>query len=129
MKFPPKDSGLKSPRSRFLYSAPSGSMPVFKSSRSAGKQARRNARKKNSSSSSDLSFGEEGDEVTAQGQAEEMVRLMRRSIQLHEFKERVQWDEDLDPEAAAVERVGISGINGDGEERVVREWIEDVLDA
>jgi hypothetical protein len=62
-------------------------------------------------------------------QAEEIVRLMRRSVQLHEFKERVQWDEDLDPESAAEERVGISGFGGlEEEEKVVREWIEDVLD-
>ena len=59
-----------------------------------------------------------------------MVRLMRRSVQLHEFKERVQWDEDLDPESAAEKRVGISGVGGlKEEETVVRAWIEDILDA
>lgn len=132
LKFPPKDSGLKIPRSLFLYSAPvSASGPLASKSKAmrsaASRQARKQARK---GSRPSLSLdGEEGEEVTARGQAEEMVRLMRRSIQLHEFKERIQWDEDLHPESAAVERVGISGVDSKEEERVVRKWIEEFLDA
>jgi hypothetical protein len=75
--------------------------------------------------------GEGGGEATPRGQAEEMVRLMRRSILLHEFKDRVLWDEDLDPEAAASSRVQLSSLRSsldDDEGRIVREWINDTLD-
>jgi hypothetical protein len=59
-------------------------------------------------------------------QAEEMASLMRRSVLLHEFKERRVWDEDFDAEGEAEGRVVVSG-TGD-EERVVGEWVEDVLE-
>jgi len=73
------------------------------------------------------------EKITPKGQAEEIVKLMRRSVLMHEFKERVLWDEDADPGAAAEERVGICGLHGGegkgGEEgRIMGEWIEDALD-
>ncbi|KAE9380739.1 hypothetical protein N431DRAFT_362763 [Stipitochalara longipes BDJ] len=136
LKFPPKDSGLKIPRLLFLYSEPHSedrSAPVSTSAgrSAASKQARKQARRKPNAGLDVFEEHVEGEgEVTARGQAEEMVRLIRRSIVLHEFKERVQWDEDLDPESAAKERVGISALSGVGkEDTVVREWIKDVLDA
>jgi len=47
---------------------------------------------------------------------------------LHEFKERREWDERLDVEGAAEERVRVKSL-GDGEEegRLVGAWIEDGL--
>jgi hypothetical protein len=109
LKYPPKDSGLKIPRSLFLYYTPPNTPAAN------GKE------------------GEEkhGEEVTAKGQAEEMVKLMRRSVLVHEFKERVLWDEELDPHSAADERIAIAALSSASsleEDRVVREWIEEVLD-
>ena len=97
LKFPPRDSGLKIPRSLFLVTRP--------------EEAR----------------GEEGDELRKQ--TEKMVKLMRRSVVLHEFKDRVLWDEDADPGTASGERVKLEQLDGPGgeqeqEERIVREWLE-----
>jgi hypothetical protein len=80
---------LKIPRSLFLISKPP---PNNRQSPQRQHQRRR--------------AGEErGGERVLGGQAEEMARLMRRSVVLHEFKERVRWGEDLDPHAASEERV------------------------
>jgi hypothetical protein len=69
-----------------------------------------------------------GEEMSPRSQAEEMVRLMHRSILLHELKERALWDEDLDPNGAAQSRIQLSSISSLEEEgRIVREWIEDTL--
>lgn len=38
---------------------------------------------------------------------------MRRSIELHEFRERKQWDESLDPEGAAAARVQVKLLGDD----------------
>jgi hypothetical protein len=115
LKFPPRESGLKIPRSLFL-TTPSSS-PSYASSSSKGKK------------------GDEEDEITPKAQAEEMAKLMRRSVLLHEFKERKLWDEDLDPYSASEDRVQVlelspnadEGVGNEEEERVVREWIEDCL--
>lgn len=68
-------------------------------------------------------------------QADEMAALMRRSVSLHEYKDRRVWDEDLDAESAAEERVWVRSLGGGDEEAeaeeeraVVKEWIEDVLE-
>lgn len=60
---------------------------------------------------------------------------MRRSVLLHEFKERALWDEDLDPSAAAEERVQLSGLllrpdteAGEVEEGRVVEWLNETLE-
>jgi hypothetical protein len=106
---------LKIPRSLFL-TTPSSS-PSKASSSSKGKK------------------GDEEDEITPKAQAEEMAKLMRRSVLLHEFKERKLWDEDLDPYSASEDRVQVlelspnasEGVGNEEEERVVREWIEDCL--
>lgn len=90
VKFPPRDSGLKVPRSLFL------------------------------------STGQEDKELREQ--TEKMAGLMRRSIILHEFKDRVMWDEDLDPQAAAWERVRFAGLGegGEGEEEFVELFLEGI---
>lgn len=55
--------------------------------------------------------------------------LMRRSISKDELGERVQWDEDCNPEEIAKERVTemeVGGAGWDGareRDTVVREWI------
>ena len=105
LKFPPKDSGLKIPRSLFLCSSESTDLGDGEGEQGAG----------------------EGDHELAE-QAEEMVRLMRRSIVLHEYKDRVLWDEDADPQAASEERVRIAFLSGGGgqqrKEGLIREWLE-----
>ncbi len=116
VKFPPRDSNLKIPRALFLTSPSSSST----TSEETGE--------KSNSPKSAMGKG-----ITPKAQAEEMARLMRRSIVMHEFKDRVQWDEDADPHAASEERVQVREVGdetGDGrkrEELEVREWIEDSL--
>jgi len=61
-------------------------------------------------------------------QAEEMAGLMRRSVLLHEFKEKRVWDEDFDAEAESEGRVEIRGMVGRDEPEVIGEWIEEVLE-
>jgi hypothetical protein len=134
LKFPPKDSGLKIPRSLFLYT-PSESPSTGTTENERPLSSKKPARKQVRGRDTDIQLEEKaGEEVTPQTQAEEMVRLMRRSVLLHEFKERVLWDEDHDPSAAAEERVQVAPLPWfnepeiDGEGRVVRKWIEEVLD-
>ena len=75
---------------------------------------------------------EEENTITPITQAEEMAKLMRRSVLLHEFKDRKLWDEDLDPSSASEDRVQVLSLATNSEtsgeeERFVREWIEDCL--
>lgn len=58
----------------------------------------------------------------------EMARLMRRSVVMYEYKERVQWNENLDPHAASEERVKVEKVGvGAGEMGAVMEkWIEEL---
>jgi len=61
-----------------------------------------------------------------------MARLMQRSVLLHEFKERALWDEDLDPQDAADDRVQLLSLSGKLEDKkaqtkMIEEWIEDTL--
>lgn len=59
-------------------------------------------------------------------QAQEMTSLMRRSVLKHELKDRVLWDEDLDPVAEAEDRVKLFEISGEEEEEaeLLREWMD-----
>jgi len=115
LKFPPRESGLRIPRSLFLTSP------------SPSKSSSSTLKKKPSKATE-----EEEDTITPIAQAEEMAKLMRRSVLLHEFKERKLWDEDLDPYSASEDRVQVlslpinSETSGE-EERFVREWIEGCL--
>lgn len=114
LKYPPKDSGLKIPKALFLYS----SNPISTSTSTAEEEGKGN--------------------ITPKTQAEEITTLMRRSLLLHEFKDRRMWDEDLDPSAAAEERVQLSSIPAiavsekEGEEnmeaRTVTEWLNETFD-
>lgn len=61
-------------------------------------------------------------------QAEEMADLMRRSVLLHEFKDRRVWDDDFDAEVEAEGRVVVRSVAGGEEGEVVGEWVEDVLE-
>ena len=66
------------------------------------------------------------DFVTPKEQAEELGALMRRSLQLYEFKERRLWDESLDTVGESERRVRVVDI-GEGVEDVVGEWVEESL--
>ena len=115
LKFPPRNSGLKIPRSLLLYSpqlSSANSDPSVKLTRAEKAQQMR----------------DEVQEICPKNQAMDMTHLMRRSIELHEFADRVMWDDDLDPDSAARERVQIQEVSDDEkEEKVVRGWIEDTL--
>jgi hypothetical protein len=141
VKFPPTKSGLKIPRSLFLARTSRPSDPTIPSSRSrpstssrpsssASLSARRSARRRSEGAEQGAEAGawEEGDDELV-NQTREMVRLMRRSVVLHGFKERVLWDEDADPEGQSEERVQFVPLKAGGEEqdmeRIVREWLED----
>jgi hypothetical protein len=107
LKFPPREAGLRIPRSLFL------------SSRGSRHPSSRQANQENMRES----------ENEKQAQMEAMVRLMRRSVVVHEFRERVLWDEGVDPHGAAEGRVGFVALGGESEgeveeERVVGEWLE-----
>ena len=61
-------------------------------------------------------------------QAEEMGQHMRRSVLMHELKDRAAWDDDLDPESAAQDRVQMHQLTSIAEGEVadvVGEWMED----
>jgi hypothetical protein len=102
LKFPPAGSGLKIPRSLFLYSGGAAREVV-------GKGKKR---------------GVKGTEVKQQTDA--MVGLLRRSVVSYEFKDRAHWDEDLDPHAASEARVRMQEVGEWEEEKAVREWMEDL---
>jgi hypothetical protein len=118
LKYPPKDSGLKIPRSLFLYSTTPTSTSTSPSSTSPSMAAK------------------EGEDITPKTEAEEITKLMRRSLMLHEFKDRRMWDEDLDPSAAVEERVQLSPIPAfavsheeeEVEARTVVEWLNETVD-
>ncbi|KAG9246635.1 hypothetical protein BJ878DRAFT_478113 [Calycina marina] len=61
-------------------------------------------------------------------QTEEIAGQMRRSVVMHECKERRVWDESLDPEAEADDRIQVVELGKDKWEAgiVVGEWLEDV---
>jgi hypothetical protein len=117
LKFPPRESGLVLPRSLFL-TTPSQSSPSPPNSKTPPSKKGKKE--------------EEEGEITPQAQAQQMAKLMRRSVLLHEFKERKLWDEDLDPHSASEDRVQVHSLPPsqdleNQEEGFVREWIEDCL--
>ncbi|TVY31049.1 hypothetical protein LHYA1_G000225 [Lachnellula hyalina] len=126
LKFPTRDSGLKIPRALFIASSPS----PFPSSPDIPKPKTKSHANVKGKGKRKKSKGD-NEEVTPIVQAEEMAALMRRSVLLHEYKDRRVWDEDLDAESAAEERVWVRSVGGEeGEEEgeMVKEWIEDVLE-
>ncbi|KAG0651548.1 hypothetical protein D0Z07_1932 [Hyphodiscus hymeniophilus] len=110
MKFPPKDSGLRIPRSLFLCTS------LVDVGRSEGEVS------KTPHAALEGDVGK--DERVAQ--SEEMARLMRRSVVLHEFKDRVMWDEETDPHAASEDRVQVEmlGARAGTEEKIVGAWLD-----
>ncbi|KAH6679651.1 hypothetical protein B0J14DRAFT_581275 [Halenospora varia] len=103
LKYPPHNSGLRIPRTLFITTAP----PATLSTPISDKPGKRNKGK-----------GKKPKKVKKDGispleQANEMAGLMRRSIKLHEFRERKQWDESLDPEGAAAARVQVKLLGDD----------------
>jgi hypothetical protein len=116
LKFPPKNSDLKLPRSLFLYStSPSApKTPIIKNGK----------RKTSKNKIRDLELD---NFVTPQEQAEEMADLMRRSVVTNELRERKMWDEDVDPEAEASSRVMVKEIGEKGVDVEVGEWIEEAV--
>jgi hypothetical protein len=84
--FPPPNSALKLPRSLFLYSK----SPLPDSIR-------------------DDDRTDEKFEVFRE-QAEEMQKVMQRSIKMHELRDRIRWDDECDPDAIAGERVSVKGV-------------------
>jgi hypothetical protein len=109
LQYPPKASGLRIPRSLFLTTS---TLPE------TGKSCKR-ARTK---------VGQGGDEPHRQ--AEELARLMRRSVVMHEFKDRVLRDEDGDPHAASEERVQVHELRMDEgkheQAKAVEEWLAEL---
>lgn len=62
-------------------------------------------------------------------QAEEMGKVMRRSLVSYEFKDGASWD-DGDPHALSEERVQVRELQMDGGVReegdVVEEWLDEI---
>ncbi|KAF7889264.1 uncharacterized protein EAF01_010757 [Botrytis porri] len=116
--FPPTKSSLRIPRSLFTYSSSSFSGEKThgisqKITQDEGKLEEKNEREK--------------EHDIFKQQAQQLTKLMRRSVVMHELKERVLWDEDCDADETAKERVtemevGDAGLESD---TVVREWIDE----
>lgn len=110
LKFPPAGSGMRIPKSLFLYSStPEGEGKVGQKGKigKGGKSTK----------------GKKGSEVKQQ--TEEIVSLMRRSVVAYEFKDKVMWEGDLDPHSVSEERVQLREIGKgvEGMEDVVREYM------
>lgn len=110
LRFPPKDSGLRIPHSLFLTT--SRSLSAVKA-----------VSKKRGRAKAGQSLQEEMNK-----QAEEMAKLMRRSLVMYEFKDRALWDGDGDPHALSEERVQVHELGVDESEQkeaaVVEGWLE-----
>lgn len=62
-----------------------------------------------------------------QKQAAEMVKVMRRSVVTHEFKDRKTDNQDGDPQSMAENRVQMLVLSSSLDEgRVVGDWVEDL---
>ncbi|RDL37052.1 uncharacterized protein BP5553_04485 [Venustampulla echinocandica] len=142
LKFPPRDSGLKIPRTLLLTTSPPA--PPTPYLRPQSPSLKRKPTPKSRSKAKAKS-----DSITPETQAYELESLMRRSLTLHEFKDRREWDEAFDAETDASERVEVyelkrgtevrgegevfAGVEGKGngetddEEAVVSTWIKDYL--
>ncbi|KAF7891273.1 uncharacterized protein EAF02_001598 [Botrytis sinoallii] len=120
--FPPANSSLRIPRSLFTYSPfPFTGEKAYDISQNTSQDEGK---------IEETDEGEKGNNIFKQ-QAQELTKLMRRSVVMHELKIRVQWDEDCDADETAKERVtemevGDAGWDGAVErDTVVREWIDE----
>ena len=122
LKFQSKDSGIKIPRSLFLISSSSSSSDLVIDK----------AKKRGKGKKSDGLRLE--DVINPKKQAVELAEEMRRSVALHELKDRKTWDYDLDPYAEADKRIEVREVGGgsgeyEEEGKKVQEWIEESLEA
>lgn len=115
--FPPAQSSLRIPRSLFTYSSfPFAGEKAYDISQNISQDKRK--------------VGEKENNIFKQ-QAQELTKLMRRSVVMHELKVRVLWDEDCDADETAKERVtemevGDAAWDGAVEkDTVVGEWIDE----
>ncbi|TGO62404.1 hypothetical protein BOTNAR_0114g00020 [Botryotinia narcissicola] len=120
--FPPTKSSLQIPRSLFTYSPfPFAEEKAYDISQNISPDEGKIEEKDE---------GEKENNIFKQ-QAQELTKLMRRSVVMHELKVRVLWDEDCDADETAKERVaemevGDAGWDGAVErDTVVREWIDE----
>lgn len=124
LTFPPKWSGLRIPRTKIGVTDSGGGKGEVKEEGKKVMGEGKRRRKANANAK-----GEDEGKGVLREQAEEMVKLMRRSVVLHEGKERRY--ERLDVVAEAERRVGLvelGGVDGktdDGE--WAAEFFEEVL--
>lgn len=63
-------------------------------------------------------------------QAEEMAKVMRRSLLMYEFKDQTLQDEDGDPQALSEERVQVHELRAEKSEQeeaeVVERWVTEL---
>ncbi|KAF7950239.1 hypothetical protein EAE96_007530 [Botrytis aclada] len=120
--FPPAQSSLRIPRSLFTYSSSFAGEKTQHISQNIPQDEGKVEEKEDEEKEENNIFKQ---------QAQELTKLMRRSIVMHELKERVLWDEDCDAGETTNERVtemevGDAGWDGAVErDTVVREWIEE----
>ncbi|KAL2069478.1 hypothetical protein VTL71DRAFT_14157 [Oculimacula yallundae] len=165
LKYPPTGSNLKIPFSLFLYtrspsdtptSSPSSSTSIPRDKSQASSMTKTKTRplskyKTKSKSKEQHQQQEQNPTNTPLIQADKISFLLQRSVSLHEFGERKQWDSELDPEAESQWRVGMraltlgdgvedgrggkvegrksgeeGGDEGEREREIVRRWIEEV---
>lgn len=88
--FPPRKSTLKIPETLLLHDSP---VPVPAKASTTSTKASKTRRR--------AAAAPRGN--TFEAQAQELVQLMRRSIEKIELKERSKWDDDVNPEAAEEE--------------------------
>ncbi|KAF6821473.1 hypothetical protein CPLU01_12455 [Colletotrichum plurivorum] len=116
LNFPPRKSTLKLPATLLLHDAP---------------PARTRRRTKTTTTWRSRTGGGH----TFEAQALELAGLMRRSLEKLEFKQRAEWDEDLDADEEGRRRVGVRCVEGDGDgdglelgargEEVAGAWLEE----
>jgi hypothetical protein len=112
LRFPPKGSGLRIPTSLLLTtSAPGAGV------RAAPKERGRAKVSQNPSEE-------------MRRQAEEMAKVMRRSLVMYEFKDQTLRDEDGDPQALSEERVQVHELRAEKSEQeeaeVVERWVTEL---
>ncbi|KAH8816065.1 hypothetical protein F5884DRAFT_774807 [Xylogone sp. PMI_703] len=131
IRFPPRNSRLKIPRSLFFVSTPLP--PDLPPSTLINMPNPREIPGTLLATVDDEdAAGDESTEgITPLSQAQEMVKLMQRSIRRHELEDRMLWDEDLNIDNAVKSRVRLFGIEpskegGDNEEREILQECMDV---
>lgn len=114
LRFPPKDSGLRIPRSLLLTTS------LTQGCAGTATKKRRGAK-----------AGQQKPGEEMRRQAEEMAKLMRRSVVMHEFKDRALWDQDGDPHALSEERVQVQEVSMEttgerSELDIIEEWVDGI---